>query len=211
MMISLHIITYFIIYNKIIIYNIIIAVGVIVFGISLNNDLGTSGALLYLVHDMIIKAALFLLVGIIIKITGTSDLRKISGLIKEYPVVGWTFFVAAISLAGIPPLSGFAGKLVILQGAAEAKSYFGIFIVLASSLFVLYSVMKIFINGFWGAPVEYKKIPSHSLYTLLIPSMILVAVSLAFGLGLEKLLPYINQATETLMNPDLYIDAILKE
>lgn len=197
--------------KKIIIYNIIIAVGVIVYGISLNNNLGTSGALLYLVHDMIIKAALFLLIGIIIKIAGTSDLRKISGLIKEYPVVGWTFFVAAISLAGIPPLSGFAGKLVILQGAAEAQSYFGIFIVLASSLFVLYSVMKIFINGFWGTPVENKKVPSRSLYTLLIPSMILVAVSLAFGLGLEKLLPYINQATETLMNPDLYIDAILKE
>ncbi|MGM9929210.1 MAG: Na+/H+ antiporter subunit D [Bacillus sp. (in: firmicutes)] len=197
--------------KKIIIYNIIIAVGVITFGISLNNLTGTDGALLYLIHDMIIKAALFLLIGIMIKITGTSDLRKMGGLIKEYPVVAWTFFLAAISLAGIPPLSGFAGKLLIVQGAVEAQDYFGVFIILASSLFVLYSVMKIFINGFWGTPVETKKIAPRSLYTLLIPAMVLVAVSLAFGLGLEKMLPYISQATETLMNPDLYIDAIIKE
>ena len=197
--------------KKIIIYNIIIAVGVIVFGISLNNEAGTSGALLYLVHDMIIKAALFLLIGLMIKITGTSDLRKMSGLIKSYPLLGWAFFIAAISLAGIPPLSGFAGKLMILQGSVEAKAYFGTFIVLASSLFVLYSVMKVFINGFWGAPVKVDELPSKTHITLLLPAIVLVAISLAFGLGLEKVLPYISQATETLLNPDLYIDAIIKE
>lgn len=197
--------------KKIVIYNIVIAVGVISFGISLHNDTGTSGAILYLVHDMIIKAALFLLVGIMIKITGTSDLRKMSGLIKEYPLVGWTFFLAAISLAGIPPLSGFAGKLMILQGSIEAEAYIGTFIVLASSLFVLYSIMKIFINGFWGAPVKVDGVSSKSLYSLLGPAILLVAVSLAFGLGLEKILPYVSQATETLMNPHIYIDAVLKE
>ena len=197
--------------KKIIIYNIIIAVGVIVYGLSLYNDAGTNGAILYLVHDMIIKAALFLIIGIIAKIAGTSDLRKISGLIKDFPLVGWTFFVAAISLAGIPPLSGFAGKLLIVQGSIEAGDYFGTFIILSSSLIVLYSIMKIFINGFWGVPMKIENKQTKATYSLLAPAMVLVAVSLAFGLGLEKLLPYFSQATETLMNPDIYIDAVLKE
>lgn len=197
--------------KKIIIYNIVIAVGVITFGISLNNDAGTTGAILYLVHDMIIKAALFLLVGIMIKITGTSNLRNMSGLIKDYPLVGWTFFLAAISLAGIPPLSGFAGKLMILQGSIEAKAYVGTFVVLASSLLVLYSIMKIFIQGFWGTPSATEQVNKKSLYSLIGPAILLVAVSLAIGLGMEKILPYITQATETLMNPDIYINSVLKE
>ncbi|MFS0780345.1 Na+/H+ antiporter subunit D [Bacillus sp. 1P06AnD] len=197
--------------KKIIIYNIIIAVGVIIFGISLNNDAGTSGALLYLVHDMIIKAALFLLIGLMVKITGTSDLRQMGGLIKQYPWIGWTFFLAAISLAGIPPLSGFPGKLLIIQGSIEAKAYIGTFVIIASSLFVLYSVMKIFIHGFWGTPKKAFEMPARSLYSMTGPAMVLVAVSLALGLGLESIYPYISQATETLMNPDLYINAVLKE
>ena len=197
--------------KKIIIYNIIIAVGVIVFGMSLHNETGTSGALLYLIHDMIIKAALFLLAGIMVKVSGTSDLRKMGGLIKDHAVLGWTFFAAAISLAGIPPFSGFSGKLLIVQGSVEAGAYFGAFIVLASSLLVLYSIMKIFINGFWGSPVPNAGASVPSYKTMLGPAMLLVAVSLAFGLALEGVLPFISQATETLLNPDLYIDAIIKE
>lgn len=197
--------------KKIVIYNIIIAVGVILYAISLNTDTATNGAILYLIHDMIIKAALFLLVGIMVKIAGTSDLRQMSGLIKDYPVLAWTFFVAAISLAGIPPLSGFAGKLLIVQGTIETEAYFGTFVVLGSSLLVLYSIMKIFINGFWGIPKDTVKKPSKSIYTMLVPAIVLVAISLIIGVGLEKILPYISQATETLMNPDLYIDAVLKE
>ena len=46
---------------------------------------------------------------------------------------------------------------------------------------------------------------------MLVPAIVLVAISLIIGVGLEQILPYISQATETLMNPDLYIDAVLKE
>src|SRR5699024_11404856 len=80
--------------NQIIIYSIIIAVGFILFGIAQMNDAGVSGALFYLSHDMIIKAGLFLLIGIIIKLTGTSNLRKMGGLMKTHASLGWMYLIA---------------------------------------------------------------------------------------------------------------------
>ena len=197
--------------KKIIIYNIIIAVGVIIFGISLMNEPALSGSILYIIHDMLIKAALFLLVGIMIKISGSDDLRNMGGLIKQYPGLAWTYFIAAISLAGIPPFSGFAGKLMILQGAAEKGAYIGLAMVLLSSLMVLYSVMKIFIHGFWGTPKVAYTLERSTVKKLLVPAVLLVALSVLYGVGTEAVYPYISHAVDTLINPDIYIDAVLKE
>jgi multicomponent Na+:H+ antiporter subunit D len=197
--------------KKIIIYNIIIAVGVILFGISVMNEQALSGSILYIIHDMLIKAALFLLVGIMIKISGSDDLRDMGGLIKQYPAVAWTFFIAAISLAGIPPFSGFAGKLLILQGAAEKGAYFGMAVVLISSLMVLYSVMKIFMNGFWGTPKADYALTNGKVNKMLVPAVLLVIISVLFGVGTESVYPYITQAVDSLMNPEIYNKAVLKE
>lgn len=197
--------------KKIIIYNIIVAVGVILYGVSVMNMDSLTGAIFYLIHDMIIKAALFLLAGVIIAITGTSNLKKISGLIKRYPGLGWTFFLAALALAGIPPLSGFVGKLLIVQGGFAGNSYTGAAIVLMSSLLVLFSVMKIFINGFWGIHRNFEKEEQAPVKWLLISPVILVILSAMYGIGTEAILPYITQAADVLANPSIYIEAVLKE
>ncbi|MCQ6276519.1 Na+/H+ antiporter subunit D [Bacillus sp. V3B] len=197
--------------KKIVIYNIIAAVGVILFGFAVMSPDSLSGSIYYIVHDMIIKAALFLLIGIIIKITGTSDLNQFSGLIKRYPGLAWTFFLAAVSLAGIPPLSGFFGKLLIIQGGFSEGFYWGAVIVLLSSLLILFSIMKIFINGFWGTPRSYQGEDKVPVKTLLIAPIILVILSVLMGVGSETIYPYISQATDTLLNPDIYIDAVIKE
>ncbi|MGX6444185.1 Na+/H+ antiporter subunit D [Neobacillus sp. K501] len=196
--------------KKIIIYNIVIAVGVITYGISLMNDDAIAGSILYLIHDMLIKAALFLLVGIMIKVSGTTDLRKMGGLMIHYPALAWTFFIAAISLAGIPPFSGFAGKLLILKGAVSAESYIGLAVILLSSLMVLYSVMKIFIYGFWGnASLDSSK--SISIAKLLTPAIILVTISIFYGVGTESVYAFISQAAETILDPEIYINRVLGE
>jgi multicomponent Na+:H+ antiporter subunit D len=195
--------------KKIIIYNIVIAVGVISFGISLMNVPALTGSIFYLIHDMLIKAALFLLIGIMIKVSGTSDLRKMGGLIQQYPALAWTFFITAISLAGIPPFSGFAGKLLILRGAVEAEAYFGLAIILLSSLMVLYSVFRIFMYGFWGKPNP--ALEKVNVSNLFIPAVILVVLSVLYGIGTEEIYPYISQAVETLLTPEIYINAVLKE
>jgi multicomponent Na+:H+ antiporter subunit D len=196
--------------KKIIIYNIIVAVGVILFGVSVMSKASLTGSIFYLIHDMIIKAALFLLVGIIVKITGTSDLKKIHGLIKQYPGLGWTFFIATLALAGVPPLSGFVGKLLIIQGGFSGGNYVGSVIVLFSSLLVLFSVMKIFINGFWGTPKTYNEGGNTPVRFLLISPVILVALACLYGVGTDFIYPYISQASDTLINPSIYIEAVLK-
>ncbi|MEZ2718385.1 Na+/H+ antiporter subunit D [Niallia circulans] len=195
--------------KKIIIYNIVTAIGVILYGFSIFNSTSLNGAIFYLLHDMIIKGALFLLIGIMIYITGTSNLKYMSGLMKKYPLLTWTFFLAALSLAGIPPLSGFIGKLLIIQGAFEERNYMGSFIVVLSSLLVLLSVIKIFVKGFWGE--ESNNITIKSIKTLLLPGCILVLLSCLIGIGTEMISPYISLAVESLLQPENYIHAVLKE
>ncbi|WP_214700615.1 MULTISPECIES: Na+/H+ antiporter subunit D [unclassified Exiguobacterium] len=196
----------------IIIYNIMIAVGVILYGISVNTQTSLEGSLYYLIHDMIIKAVLFMLVGMMIGITKSGQLRDMGGLITRFPLFGWTFFVAALSLAGIPPLSGFFGKLLIVSGGMDEGQLFGPLLVLLSSLFVLYSVMKIFLNGFWGeAKREYDGPLVPYTKRLMVPAFLLLVIAVGYGFGAEAIHPYITQAIEPLVNPEIYIDAVIKE
>lgn len=197
--------------KQIMIYNIIITVGVILFGVAQMNKAGMEGAMFYLIHDMIIKGALFLLIGIIITITGTSSLRKMGGLMKNYPSLGWMYLIAALGLAGIPPLSGFVAKLLIVKGAFDAGNVWGSIIILVSSLIVLLSVMRIFIYAFWGKPVEVPATKSGSYQKMMIPAVLLVVLSIAYGIGSEWLVPYMTDAADVLLNPSIYIDAVLKE
>lgn len=198
--------------KKIIIYNIIIAIGVIVYGISTMNQMALSGSIMYMIHDMIIKAALFLIVGVMIYLTGTSNLKRMGGLMNQSPLLAWLFFIAAISLAGVPPFSGFAGKLMIIKGAFESEHYIGGCIVLLSSLVVLYSVIRIFIYGFWGEKKEYQpEKDTKSTRYLLFPISILIVISIMYGVGAEVVNSYVSDASDVLTNPSKYIEAVLKE
>ena len=86
----------------------------------------------------------------VIYVTGTSKIREISGLIQLHPQLGWMFFIGALSLAGIPPLSGFIGKVLITMGTFQTDYFWLGGIGLLTSLMVLYSLMKIFMECFWG-------------------------------------------------------------
>lgn len=194
---------------KILAYNIVAAVGIVIFGLASFSATGLEGALFYLVHDMVIKAVLFLLAGAMISITGTTNLRKMGGLIVHHPILGWMFFIAAIALAGIPPLSGFIGKLLIIQGGIEAEHYWITGILLLSSLLILYSVIKIFMNGFWGEQKLSRDEEKGNTKGLLAPCAFLVAISIFWGVGAEWIYPYIEMATQTLTDPSIYIQSVL--
>jgi len=197
--------------KQIIIYNIVIAVGVILFGVAQMNETALEGAIFYLIHDMIIKAALFMLIGIVIYVTGTTNLRKMGGLMQTYPALGWFFLIAALGLVGVPPLSGFIGKLLIVQGGFEAGNTWSSIFILASSVAVLLSVMRIFIYAFWGEQGQLSSDVQKSKYnTLFLPTVLLVVLSIFYGLGTEWLTPFMGDAAKLLSDPSIYTDAVMK-
>lgn len=197
--------------KKILAYNVIVAVGFIIVGIGLNNTVALSGALFYLVNDMIAKALLFILGGAMISIAGTQKLREISGLISHHPFLGWLLFFSALALAGIPPLSGFVGKMMILQGGVDKEIYTIVIISLITSLMVLYSILKVFINGFWGETILSEDEEQSTGKGILIPGSILAALIIALGIGADWFMVYIEQAVDVLMNPSLYINAVFSK
>ncbi|MFC4023411.1 Na+/H+ antiporter subunit D [Oceanobacillus longus] len=197
--------------RQIIAYNVVIAVGFILVGLAVGTTTAMEGSIYYLIHDMIVKALLFLLAGTMIAVTGETRIDNMSGLIRNYPLFGWIFFIVMLSLAGIPPLSGFIGKVLVGQGAVEAGSYILLALAFISSIFVLYSLLRIFLNSFWGETIISKedKIPMKKGW--IVPCILLTIGTIGLGFGAEPLAVYVKDAATTLMNPQIYIDAVLNE
>ncbi|XID94549.1 Na+/H+ antiporter subunit D [Paenibacillaceae bacterium WGS1546] len=197
--------------KKILAYNVVVAVGFILFGVGMATYEGYAGALFYLLHDMLAKALIYILGGAIISIFGSDRLRKFSGLLLYSPALGWLFFIAALALAGVPPLSGFVGKVIILGGGIAEGRFVLSSIGIITSLMVLYSVMKVFIHSFWGETLLGEGDQKATGGSAVLPGFLLVSLILAMGLGAEWVLAYVKQAAEVMANPSMYIDAVFNQ
>lgn len=196
--------------KRILTYNVVVGVGFILAGLASFTTVGLTGSFYYLIHDMIVKALIFLLGGTIIHLTGTGKLKDISGLIRLHPQLGWMFFIAALSISGIPPLSGFLGKIFITEGTFESGYFWLGGIGLLTSLMVLYSMMKIFMNSFWGYTELTEEEEKGTTRGLMLPIVLLTILTVTLGLGAEGISEYVDLAVEGLMNPVHYIEAVLK-
>nr|WP_133581107.1 Na+/H+ antiporter subunit D [Aureibacillus halotolerans] len=198
----------------IIAYNIIPSIGFMMMGIGIGTATSYAGTVYYLINDMALKAALFLLIGVLVTLAGTTNLKQMGGYIRQAPWAGWLFFIACITLAGLPPFSGFIGKYLLLQAAFDNGHYLLGAVALLTSLLILFSVLRIFIYGFWGEsddspPSDSKNAAAR--FRSIVPAGILLLFTLFLGLGAEFVLPYIDVVSHSLLNPENYITPVLKE
>lgn len=136
--------------KRLLAYSSISQIGYVVLGIGVGTPVGLLGALLHLFNHSVFKALLFLDAGAVEYATGTRDLRLMGGLAQRLPVTGTTSFVAALSIAGVPPFSGFWSKLLIVMALVQAEHLIYAVLAVLVSVMTLAMLMKVMQQAFFG-------------------------------------------------------------
>jgi multicomponent Na+:H+ antiporter subunit D len=136
-------------------FTLVSHIGYMVFGIALGTAAGLAGAIFYVAHHIAIQTTLFLVAGLVERQGGTTSIDKLGGLARRSPLLAVLFFVPAMNLAGIPPLSGFIGKLGLLQAGVADGSAGALALVaggVVTSLLTLLAVARVWTRAFWRSP-----------------------------------------------------------
>lgn len=197
--------------RRILSFHIISQIGYMVMGIGLLSPLALAGTVFYLIHHIIVKANLFLVAGIIRRIGKSFDLENLGGLYRNRPIVAILFLIPAFSLAGIPPLSGFWAKYILVRAGFEAGEWALATVALLVGLLTIFSMTKIWIGAFWK-PLPAKEIPSAGRLSIsmLTPVMALACITVLIGLGAEWVFQLSVQTADQLLNSNEYIQAVLE-
>ena len=138
--------------KRILSFHVVSQIGYMLMGLGLFSVAGVAGAVLFLVHQIPVKTVMFLVGGLIEDDQGNSSLDKVGGLAARRPIIAVLFAIPALSLAGIPPFSGFVAKLSLIDAGINAGSVAIVVVALVASMFTLLSMSKIWLGVFWREP-----------------------------------------------------------
>ena len=202
--------------RRILSFHIISQIGYMLVGVALLTPLALAGSVLYLIHHIVVKANLFLIAGAVRQEGGSFALARLGGLWIAKPALAVLFLIPALSLAGLPPFSGFWSKLAVIQSGLEAEAYILAGSALLVGVLTLYSMTKIWNEAFWKAAPEGQEAPAApwtgaQKLACYAPIVALAGITMTIGLWTEPFAATAMQAGETLLNTDAYIAAVLGE
>jgi multicomponent Na+:H+ antiporter subunit D len=181
-------------------------------GLAANASVATAAiaaTIFYVMHHIIVKSSLFLIGGIAERVSGTQELKRMGGVLDLAPGVAGLFLVSAMSLAGMPPFSGFLSKLVLLRAGLGGGNYVIVGVSLVTSFLTLYSMAKIWNYAFWGR--AGRAAPAAPYRALMVPTAALVAMTIGIGFAAQPFLRLAADAADDITNPRAYVTAVLGE
>jgi len=186
-------------------------IGYMVFGLGLGGAAAIAATVFYLIHHIPVKTSLFLVEGIIERDSGTSAFSKIGGLARRSPMLALLFMIPALSLAGLPPFSGFLAKFALIRAGLDDGRYVIVSVAIVVSLLTLVSMIKIWVGAFWGDSPS----PQSGVVGVLrhqrvmgLSTGFLVAVTVAIALAAGPLYRYCLEASNQLLDIAQYVTAV---
>lgn len=207
-------------------------IGFLIFGVAIGTEAGYAATTYYIVHHIIVQTTLFLAVGLVERHGGTTSLTKLGGMLKAAPLLALFTLIPMLNLGGIPPFSGFIGKLGLFTAGATDRhpgAYWLIGIGALVSLLTLYVLARAWGLAFWRPMSQVSITTEDSVLVRLqdderlmtiqerrvIPKLMtwatgmMIGVSLLLTFAAGPLYHYATRAGEGLMSPQLMINAVL--
>ncbi len=192
-------------------FTLVSHMGFMIWGIGLSSQLGLGAAIFYVAHHITTQTALFLVSGVIQRISGTTSLTKLGSLLRISPLVAALYLVPALNLAGVPPMTGFLGKAGLIQASAAEGTPLAWTLVaagLVTSLLTLYAMTRTWNMAFWQEAEEPPE-PGRLPAAIVGSTGALVMLSLALAIGAGPLMDYTERAARDLRAREPYITAVL--
>ncbi len=158
-------------FKRIVAYSTISQIAFIFLGLSVGNEIGVAGGLLYILMHGLAKAGLFLCAGIVEQNTKTKDITKLGGLIKTMPLTAVAFLFCAFSVMGIPPFGGFFSKYLVFAGSIQSGQLAVTLVFLVGAFLTILYLLRLFNAVFLGE----EKIPGADKAPTMVFSVILLA------------------------------------
>ena len=199
-------------FRRLLSFHIVSQIGYMIMGLGFFTPLALAGTVFFIVHNIFVKTNLFLVSGVAHRLHGTYDLKKLGGLYRSHPWLAMLFLLSAFSLAGVPPLSGFFGKLVLIKAGLGIGQFVLVAAALGVSLLTLFSMTKIWAEAFWKPLPEDTAVnpPGAGMALMLGPIVTLAVLAVVMGVAAGPFFDLAQQAGEQLMNPEPYIREVLR-
>ena len=199
-------------------YLIVCHIGYMIGGLGMFTVAALSGAIFYLIHDIIIKTNLFLVGGLVYKMSGELNMKRMGGIYAKYPLIALMVAIPLFSLIGVPPLSGFWPKINLMIESFTTANYFLLGCIIFGSFITLFVLARFWSEAFWEMPEDNVRRPHIRYYDqmgqgqkamLIIPILFLSLISLYIGLGAENISRLSNHIARELVDTSAYVQAVM--
>ncbi|GGB43462.1 Na(+)/H(+) antiporter subunit A [Oceanisphaera marina] len=182
--------------KRILAFSTVMALGTLTMLIGIGTPQALEAAMVFLLAHALYKGALFMAAGTLDYATGTKDVRDLGGLRKLMPYTALFITIAALSLAGIPPLFGFIAKELMFIAALGSPVLSGLLIVLCviTAIGIVAASALVAIKPFYGALTSTPKTPEEAHWAMRLGFSVLAVVSLVFGLMPGLITPLLQVA-----------------
>jgi multicomponent Na+:H+ antiporter subunit D len=198
--------------KRILSFHIVSQIGYMVMGLAIGGPAAIAATVFFVLHQIPIKASLFLVEGVVSNETGTSAFDRVGGMARRSGWLALLFLLPALSLAGLPPFSGFVAKLGLVRAGFDDQAWAMVAVALVGSLLTLISMTKIWIGVFWGdvtppAPEGQVGVLRHHPL-MAVSTWMLVVAGLAIAVFAGPLYGYAERAGQDLVDITRYITAV---
>ena len=169
-------------------YSSISQMGYIIVSLATGTTLGIAAALFHFFNHAVFKTQLFVNAAAVEEQSGTRDMDKLGGLAQRMPITGTTSVIAALSTAGVPPLSGFWSKLLIILALWGTAHYFYAVVALLSSVLTLAYFLSMQRRVFFGRLASGLENVREGAFGLIVPAVLLSGITIGVGLAFPFIL-----------------------